>query len=60
MTDRQVLHFLVAQLDARRVVVPGQVGVHPQPGLGGGGAEVVDERLVVGKRLDYPDLVQYR
>ena len=46
--DRQVLHLLVADLGASGVVGPDEVGVDPQPCLGPGGADVVDDGLVVG------------
>jgi transketolase len=48
MTDRQVLHLLVADFDASGVVGLDEVGVDPEPGLGPGGADVVDDGLIVG------------
>ena len=60
MAHRQVLHLLVGDLDTGGIVGLDEVGVDPQPGLGAGGADVVDDGLVVVQRLARPVLADLR
>ena len=48
--DRQGVHALRAECDARRVVAGVQFGLHAQPGAGAGGSDRLDDDVMAGQR----------